>query len=132
MENVEEFDLAPEFKEVKLSGVLHRIYEAPEAVSMRYRQAMQKGVVFDKEGRPQSMPDGMAESESEFLAGCIKRVDDKGGEHKVLLQEVRAWPRRVTAKLFNIASELTRLDKTQKEEEEDAKKPLGAGADTSD
>ena len=125
---VEEYDLAPVFKEVKLSGVLHRIYEAPEAVSIKYRMAMQKGVVFGPDGKPQSMPEGMAESESEFLAGCIKRVLENGTEQKVLLQEVRAWPRRVVSKLYDIAANLTK----SKDEDGDAKKPLSAGTDTSD
>lgn len=125
--DIEEYDLSPAFKEVKLSGVLHRIYEAPEAVSMRYRMAMQKGVTFDDKGKPQSFPDGMAESESEFLAGCIKRVDDKGTEHKVLLQEVRAWPRRVVSRLYDIASTIT----SNQDEDGAAKKQPSAGTDTS-
>ncbi len=129
--DVEEFDLAPAYKEVKLSGVLYRVYEAPESVSMKYRQAMQKGVVFGPDGKPQSMPDGMAESESEFLAGCIKRVLPGDTDQKVLIQEVRAWPRRVVAKLFDIASNLSRISEPQ-DEDDNAKKPLSAGTDTSD
>lgn len=130
--DADEYDISPAYKEVKLSGQPYRIYEASEAVSMRYRQAMQKGVTFGPDGKPQSMPEGMAESESEFLAGCIYRMDDKGKEQKVLLQEVRAWPRRVVAQLFDIASNLSSLGKKLADEDDAAKKPLSAGADISD
>ena len=131
MDDDEVLDLTPAFVEKKLRGTdgkiyVHRIYEAPEAVSIRYRMAMQKGVTFDSAGKPQSMPDGMAESESEFLAGCIKRIDDSGKEHKVLLQEVRAWPRRVVSKLYDIADNLSKIP------ENNAKNSPSAGVDTSD
>lgn len=114
-------DLAPVEIKVNLFNKKYVLCEASGDAACKYRNAQLKGVKIGTDGRPQSIPENVADSEPLLVSLCLYEADKDGKlrydkdnlpdpKFRVAIGTVRSWPSRIQKKLFEKVREISQLD----------------------